>query len=282
MEVKPEYAMTRDTAHRLLIPRASRKRVASGVRAWFASVEDVMKSRRAVGSIGCATLLSFLVFLTHGARAGASQEAQRRQSTETAIADGWITTKVKALFVPEAVLDGGDIRVETSAAVVTLSGTVPSEAARQKATALARTVENVRSVVDRLQIAAGDVAHGEADSGHGLTSDTGESSPPESVTPLTGEVNRATEQPPDIDPPRDRQAPDPIGDGWLVAKVKSQFIGVDVLSGSRVDVETTGGVITLRGVVPSSRARSRAESIARGVRGVRAVRNELRISDGNP
>jgi hyperosmotically inducible protein len=71
-----------------------------------------------------------------------------------AVNDGWITTKVKSSFVGVDALDGSDIDVDTNGHVVTLRGTVPSEAARARAISLAKQVDGVRSVKDDLNIGA--------------------------------------------------------------------------------------------------------------------------------
>lgn len=69
-----------------------------------------------------------------------------------AISDAWITTKVNWFFVGEDVLDGSDIDVDTTDNVVTLKGTVPSEAARARAKLLAERTDGVKSVRDQLVV----------------------------------------------------------------------------------------------------------------------------------
>ena len=70
------------------------------------------------------------------------------------VTDTWITTKVKATFVGDDALKGADISVDTeSKGVVTLTGTVPNEAARSHAVEAARGVKGVRSVRDQLRVA---------------------------------------------------------------------------------------------------------------------------------
>jgi hyperosmotically inducible protein len=66
------------------------------------------------------------------------------------ITDAWITTKVNWFFVGEDVLDGSDIDVDTKDNVVTLKGTVRSEAARARAKVLAERTDGVKSVRDEL------------------------------------------------------------------------------------------------------------------------------------
>lgn len=72
--------------------------------------------------------------------------------TGEALDDGWITTKVKWFFTGDSLLKGSDISVETTNRVVVLSGTVRTEAARQRAMALANDTDGVTKVVDHLRV----------------------------------------------------------------------------------------------------------------------------------
>jgi osmotically-inducible protein OsmY len=74
--------------------------------------------------------------------------------TGEVITDSWITTKVHAAFMGEDLLKGSDINVDTNNHVVTLKGTVKSEAARDRAAELARTRDGVKSVVNDLKVAS--------------------------------------------------------------------------------------------------------------------------------
>jgi hyperosmotically inducible periplasmic protein len=71
-----------------------------------------------------------------------------------AITDTFIKTRVKSKFVDEDVLKGSDISVDVNDHVVTLSGTVPSEAGRQRAVDETKKVDGVQKIVDRLTIGA--------------------------------------------------------------------------------------------------------------------------------
>lgn len=68
------------------------------------------------------------------------------------ISDTWITTKVQAMYFLDKDVKGMQIDVATKGAVVTLTGTVPTEATRQKAVADARSIEGVAQVVDKLTV----------------------------------------------------------------------------------------------------------------------------------
>jgi hyperosmotically inducible protein len=69
-------------------------------------------------------------------------------NTESAqpMSDTWITTKVKADLLAESDVSGLDISVETANGTVSLSGDVDNQAQIDRATAIAREIEGVKSV----------------------------------------------------------------------------------------------------------------------------------------
>jgi tRNA A-37 threonylcarbamoyl transferase component Bud32 len=98
----------------------------------------------------------------------------------------------------------------------------------------------------------------------------------------------ATERPAPAAPaaPRPATQPEPPADPRSSGFWRDQAITTKVagklhfnrnLWRSGIEVETKGGVVTLRGSVPSSALIAEAVSIAGGVSGVRAVRSELRV-----
>ena len=97
------------------------------------------------------------------AGAAAAQETADRSERTTAantesnqpMSDTWITTKVKAGLLAESDVSGLDISVETANGTVSLSGDVDSQAQIDRATAIARDIEGVRSVyAKQLKVAA--------------------------------------------------------------------------------------------------------------------------------
>jgi hyperosmotically inducible periplasmic protein len=68
------------------------------------------------------------------------------------VTDGWITTKISSDFVNEDLLHDSNINVDTNNHVVTLHGTVLSEAGRARAIAIAKSTSGVNKVIDRLTI----------------------------------------------------------------------------------------------------------------------------------
>jgi osmotically-inducible protein OsmY len=69
------------------------------------------------------------------------------------VSDAWLLSKIKMKFMDEGALKGSDINVDVDQHVVTLKGTVPSEAARAKAMEIAKNTDGAKRVIDRLTIA---------------------------------------------------------------------------------------------------------------------------------
>lgn len=74
------------------------------------------------------------------------------RTTGATVTDEWVTTKVKAKFADETLLEHSDIDVDTTHHVVTLKGSVRSSAARSRAVEIATGTEGVTRVVDRLVV----------------------------------------------------------------------------------------------------------------------------------
>lgn len=66
-------------------------------------------------------------------------------------------------------------------------------------------------------------------------------------------------------------------DGWITTKIKSEFAMDNLVRLEKIHVNTDNGVVHLSGVAKSQAEANRAIDIARGVKGVRSVRNEMQI-----
>jgi osmotically-inducible protein OsmY len=82
----------------------------------------------------------------------ADRIAKGLSRTGETINDTWILTKVKWFHTGADDLKGSDINVDVKDGVVTLKGTVKTEAGRAKAIALAKDTDGVKRVVDQLTI----------------------------------------------------------------------------------------------------------------------------------
>jgi hyperosmotically inducible protein len=70
-------------------------------------------------------------------------------------------------------------------------------------------------------------------------------------------------------------------DSWITAKTKIALFADSRAPGSSVNVETSKGMVSLRGKVATEAEKKAAEEIARGIEGVQGVRNELQVVPGS-
>ena len=66
-----------------------------------------------------------------------------------------------------------------------------------------------------------------------------------------------------------------IDDSGITTLVKSRFVENKQVDAAAISVETMKGTVMLSGFAKNATEKSTAESIARGVKGVVAVRNEI-------
>jgi hypothetical protein len=68
-----------------------------------------------------------------------------------------------------------------------------------------------------------------------------------------------------------------LSDGGITAKIKSKMALDDTVEAREINVSTRDRVVTLSGTVASARERERAVQLARETKGVRSVKDELRV-----
>ena len=68
-----------------------------------------------------------------------------------------------------------------------------------------------------------------------------------------------------------------IDDSGITTMVKSRLFEDKDVAGSAISVETLKGTVLLSGFAKNAMERNKAETIARGVKGVTSVRNEVLI-----
>jgi osmotically-inducible protein OsmY len=171
------------------------------------------------------------------------------EGAQSDLQDGWLTTKIEAKYFADPDVKGRRIDVTTENGVVTLTGSVDDESARQKALAIARDTNGVVRVQDRLT------------SGAVATSGT-----------AAGDARRD-------DAPHPRVG-DPVGNAWLTTKIQGKYFLDQMVKGRRVDVSTNNGVVTLSGTVNSEHEKQKAVEIARNTDGVRRVEDRLKVAPG--
>jgi len=72
---------------------------------------------------------------------------------------------------------------------------------------------------------------------------------------------------------------EPVTDDSIRDEVMVHLASDPVVKGGNIDVEVKDGVVTLKGAVASDEARRRAEKLAKHVKGVKSVVNQLTIKE---
>ena len=207
------------------------------------------------------------------------------------IKDGWLVMKVHSEMVDEDVLSGSNIDVDVKNGVVTLQGTVPSEAARARALAVAKANDGVKNVVDQLKIApargtnmagradrAGDKAERAADRAGDKTERAADRAG-DKAERATDRASDKAERAGDRASGATRNAGRAVDDGWIKSKIYAQYMADwnTVLDDSNIDVDVQNNVVTLNGTVKSAEAKAKAVATAKATEGVKSVRDNLKV-----
>jgi hyperosmotically inducible periplasmic protein len=80
--------------------------------------------------------------------------ARAAQRVDETLAEAALTTKIKAKIALDDTVKSSDVHVHTKDGVVTLTGTVSSEAKQERILQLARETSGVQSVVNEIRISA--------------------------------------------------------------------------------------------------------------------------------
>ena len=68
-----------------------------------------------------------------------------------------------------------------------------------------------------------------------------------------------------------------MGDTWITSKVKAAILNEPSLKSAEINVETFKGMVQLSGFVSSRASIDTAVAVARGIKGVTSVRNDMRV-----
>ncbi|HYB93862.1 MAG TPA: BON domain-containing protein [Vicinamibacterales bacterium] len=217
-----------------------------------------------------------------------------------AVKDAWLVMKVHSEMVNEDLLGGSNIDVDVKNGVVTLQGTVPSEAARARALEVAKKNDGVKNVVDQLKIApagdrmgnagdradrAADRAGDKADRAMDRAGDKTERAADRTGAAAAAAANkseRAVDNAANKGENAARKTGRAVDDGWIKSKIYAQFMADwnTVLNDSDIDVDVVNNNVTLNGTVKSAEAKSKAVAIAKATDGVKSVKDNLRVAAG--
>lgn len=169
--------------------------------------------------------------------AAIAEEVERKAHSDGIVAivnDTAITAKVKGKLMGEGSLKTSSIDVVTTNGVVTLEGAASNQDAKSLAGDLARTIDGVKSVDNKLVTYSGSKTEAKA----------------KNAVATSRRV---------------------MSDTWITTKVKSQVLADSVSKGFEINVDTRDGVVVLKGVLVSQAAIDHVKDIAAKVEGVKSV-----------
>ena len=181
------------------------------------------------------------------AKAAAEQAGDR-------LADGWLTTKIQAQFFADDDIKSRFINISTRDGVVKLKGFVESDDARRQVLEITRNTDGVKEVDDR-QLLIGRAAQ-----------EFETASLPEAPLPVptTGVDSAAADL-------------IPTDDARVVSTIQSRYFLDPFIKLRHIEVQSTNGVVTLKGQIASEMERAQALTLARSAPGVVRVEDYLTV-----
>jgi hyperosmotically inducible periplasmic protein len=202
--------------------------------------------------------------------------------------DAGITSAIKSKMAVDDTVKASEVNVDTQGHVVTLNGTVGSQAEKDRALMIARNTKGVSSVVDDLRVgpvatsgsytesaeqAAREAKEKTEDAAHDAKVKTEDAAHDAKVkTEATArDVKAKTENAAD-------KTGEALTDAAITSAVKTKFLAEPGVSGLNINVDTDNHIVTLTGMVKSKAEADKAMTIARETKGVRRVVNHLKIA----
>lgn len=207
------------------------------------------------------------------------------QTTAAKVDDSTIKARVEARLKGTDSLKNDKIDVSVDNGVVTLSGTVHSEAQSLRARQIAK-IDGVTRVENKLDVDSKtertmDKAAAKADK----TMDKAAAKTDKTMDKAGEKTKNAAEKTKDGAAKVGEKTKDVaattgevITDAWITTRIKGDFVNEDTLKGSDIDVDTDNHVVTLKGTVVTAAGKARAEQIAKTTKGVNRVVNTLTIA----
>jgi osmotically-inducible protein OsmY len=192
--------------------------------------------------------------------------------------DTGITTAVKSKMAADDTVKASEINVDTHNHVVTLNGTVGSQAEKERAVMIARNTNGVNAVVDDLTI--GPVAtSGSLGRDRDADRDRDYSESAEQTARDAKEKTETTAHDAKVKTERAAEKTgEVVTDAAITSAVKTKFLAEPGVPGTSINVDTNDHVVTLTGTVKSKAEAEKAVRIARDTKGVKRVVNHLKVA----
>jgi osmotically-inducible protein OsmY len=196
--------------------------------------------------------------------------------------DTGITTAVKAKMAGDDTVKASEINVDTHNHVVTLNGTVRSQAEKERAVTIARDTKGVTSVVDDLTVGPVATSGTDRDRSYGEAAEQTARDAKEKTEDAAHDAKVKTEDAAHDAKVKSERAADKSGeaitDAAITSEVKTKFLAEPGVSGLNINVDTNDHVVTLSGTVKSKAEADKAMRIARESKGVKRVVSHLKIA----
>jgi hyperosmotically inducible periplasmic protein len=178
------------------------------------------------------------------------------------IKDSVITTKIKARYAKDKLVSVKRISVDTDdKGVVTLSGHARSKAEENRAVKIAKDTKGVTEVRNQIQLTPVAAA-----------------SSPEFKSGGSDSTSKAADSMAKSRSTDTRRSDQPIDDTWITTKVKAKMVEDKQVSVNTIHVKTLNGVVELSGTAKTMDESSKAVALARGVEGVKSVKNYIKVN----
>ena len=178
-------------------------------------------------------------------------------SVACAKTDAGVTTSIKTRMAADDTVKAYQIDVTTQNHVVTLKGDVETSAAKERAIEIARNTEGVTDVIDQLRVNEAAATSG-ALLDRDIDFDQARAKGEKAADKVEDYGRKAADKAEDIgqeavDKTKDaaKKTGAVVRDAAVTSAVKARFLADSTVKGLKIDVDTSGGVVTLNGTVSS-------------------------------
>jgi hyperosmotically inducible protein len=175
--------------------------------------------------------------------------------------DASISNKIRVKLDADRDINARQIQVTSNERVVTVSGSVPSEAAHQRVLKYARETEGVKDVKDELSVAVASAPTGSQGENPAAAVPGTETGSPGSAAPAAAEA-----------------APGAGPAAPIAQAVKARLAADQKVGGDTIQVEAQGDTVILTGTVKSAEEKQQAVRVAQETQGVTKVEDRLTVS----
>jgi len=233
---------------------------------------------RGMRTANSVIVVAGLLFAAAPAKAAHLSGTPAGNTARVAIDDDQLEDAIEKAWKADAKLSARKLDVSVDHGVATISGDVLTAAEKARAEKLAH-VTGVTSVKSEIKInpdtrTVAEKATTAAKSG----TEKAANKTAEGVSTAADKTGEAVGTAADKTKDAADKTASAASDTWVTTKVKAKLVNEKSLKGTKIDVTTTGGIVTLSGTVTSEAQKSRAVVLAKGIKGVKDVDDKTTVS----